>query len=320
MKQKYTQRVERLIQIAAEIKNVPYQTVRSLLEKMGISRSQFYKDRQALADMGFEFEYSRPKNRFVIIKDAYLPVGDLTFSERLSLIMAFRHLAATGEQILSYEGFNAAKKIALELPRQIRESLFEDVVLKEGFGSDRDIMKKVQNAIEENRRVILSYQRPEEDEPGSHEADLYHLYFRRRALYAEGHSLTENGIRAYRLSRISKLEFTPCIFTVRSDYDFGRRHRNAFSAYAGDTTEHVVIRFRGKARTFVQESMWHHSQMTQIQEDDSLVFEVDVAYPREVMWWSLRWGADAEILKPEWLREEAQKTIRNMGKVYEVTE
>jgi predicted DNA-binding transcriptional regulator YafY len=45
---------------------------------------------------------------------------------------------------------------------------------------------------------------------------------------------------------------------------------------------------------------------------------VDVAEPREVLWWALGWGADAEILEPAWLREEAIQTIRNMLARYQM--
>ena len=49
----------------------------------------------------------------------------------------------------------------------------------------------------------------------------------------------------------------------------------------------------------------------------SLLFEVDVAYPREVLWWMLGWGADAEVLEPGWLREEAKSEVGKMMKRYD---
>jgi hypothetical protein len=45
------------------------------------------------------------------------------------------------------------------------------------------------------------------------------------------------------------------------------------------------------------------------EKDGAILFHVDVAESMEVMWWAFQWGADAEILEPGWLREEAKKTV-----------
>ena len=52
--------------------------------------------------------------------------------------------------------------------------------------------------------------------------------------------------------------------------------------------------------------------------ENAIIFEVDVAEPREVLWWALGWGADAEIMEPDWLRKEAILTVRNMIARYEM--
>lgn len=299
-----------------EVKTEPRQTVPQLISKLGISRSQYYKDRDDLKAIGFKYDYSSSKKRFNITADKDLPVNSLTLTERLSLIMAFRQLSAAGDHILTFDGFDAAKKLAAELPEPLRESLFDDIVLKKGFGCERQIMDKLRKAVNENRRVTIIYQKPESDNPEAHQLDPYHLFFRRRALYIEGHSYTENGIRMYRLNRIKSVELTPMGFSIDNDYDFGLRHKNAFSAFPGETTQHVKIRFSRQARPFIEESLWHHSQETTKQKDGTLIFEVDVAQPREVMWWSFFWGAGSEILEPGWLRQEAKEEIGKMGEVY----
>ena len=129
-------RTYRLIKLIQEIKCSPRQTVGRLIHNLGISKAQLYKDRKALAELGFEFDYSRPLRRFVVTKDAFLPVEDLTLSERLSLVMAVRQLSAAGDYLLSFEGLNAARKLTADLPGPLRDStqvLFDDLVLKQGF-------------------------------------------------------------------------------------------------------------------------------------------------------------------------------------------
>jgi len=38
------------------------------------------------------------------------------------------------------------------------------------------------------------------------------------------------------------------------------------------------------------------------------------------MWWAFRWGAGAEILEPDWLRKEAEQTLREMCRLYGIME
>jgi len=305
------------MKIIQEVKTEPRQTVPQMIQMLGISRSQYYKDKDILKNMGFDFTYSRSEKRFILIRDYYPPIEGLSLSERLSLIMAFRQLSATGEYLLTFDGLNAAKKLAAELPEPLRDSLFDDIVLKEGFGCNQEIMERLQHAVTNRQRVILTYQRPGHDEPELHELEPYHIFFRRRALYAEGYSWTEKMICMYRLNRITKVEYTPYGFKeIRDNYNFGTRHRNAFSAFPGDTTEHVKIRFNRRIGEYIRETLWHHSQKITPAGDGGILFEVDVAYPREVMWWAFQWGAGAEVLEPLWLREEAKETIRKMSGNY----
>ena len=165
----------------------------------------------------------------------------------------------------------------------------------------------------------VPYFRPGSDKSTPEELDPYHLFFKKRALYIEGYSWTENGIRMYRVNRIRGIRFTPMYFSVRGNYDFAIRHRNAFSAFPGEHTEKVAVRFSSKARPYIEESLWHHSQVITRENDGAIRFEVEVAEPREVMWWTFQWGAEAEVLEPGWLREEAKKEIQKMGSRYDVS-
>lgn len=309
----------RLIRLVSDIKSSPYLTVEQLLVSHGISRAQFYKDKSALRELGFEFFWDRHRRRFSITRDAYFPIENLSLSERLSLLMAVRQLSAAGDYALSFEALNAARKLIADLPEPMREtavSLFDDLVLREGFGCRKEILEKLNTAVSENRRVVLSYRKPSAKQPKREELDPYHLFFQDRSLYVEGYACRQKDIRMFRLNRIQDIAFTPIKFTIQEDYSFGQRYRNAFSVFAGKTTEKVVVLFAARIRTYIEETLWHHSQITTRNDDGSLRFEVHVAEPREVMWWAFRWGAGAEIMEPVWLREEAKGEVEKMAGIY----
>lgn len=314
----FTQKkISRLLRLVIEVKTEPYQQPKALRDKLGIGKTQFYKDKKALAAIGFEFDFNRRKSRWEIGQDIMLPVENLNLSEQLALVMALRQLSAAGDHILAYHGLEAARKLSLNLPMPLRERLFDDMVIREGFGCQPEILERLERAIMGNWRVTLTYRRPAQDAPSLEELDPYHLFFKRRALYVEGYSWTEQGVRVYRLNRIGEVSFKSKGFSVREDYDFGKRYKNAFSVFGGENAERVKVRFDKKTRMYIEETLWHHSQrITENRDDGGIFFEVDVAYPREVMWWAFFWGEGAEILWPPWLRAEAKETVQKMAAAY----
>src|SRR5437016_13516464 len=107
---------DRLLRLASEIKTNPHQTVASLYHTLGVAKAQLYRDRLALEVIGFIFRYSRSQGRFLIEKDTYIPVYNLTLTETFALTMAVRQLSAAGDFVLSYDALEAIKKIVANAP------------------------------------------------------------------------------------------------------------------------------------------------------------------------------------------------------------
>src|SRR5499433_2681329 len=114
-------KIPRLLRLAAEIKTNPWQTVPTLCRSVGVGKAQFYRDKQALEEIGFIFNYSRAQSRFLIEKEPYLPVYDLTLTETFALTMAVRQLSAAGDFILTYDALEALKKLVANTPGVQRE-------------------------------------------------------------------------------------------------------------------------------------------------------------------------------------------------------
>ncbi len=51
-----------------------------------------------------------------------------------------------------------------------------------------------------------------------------------------------------------------------------------------------------------------------------MIFEARVAVTEEIKIWILKWGADAEVLAPESLRNEIRSEIRKMAAIYSETD
>ena len=80
---------------------------------------------------------------------------------------------------------------------------------------------------------------------------------------------------------------------------------------------HVVIKFAPRIAPLIREVRWHSTQQTFTMPDGSLRFEVTVAGLREIGWWVLTWGDEAEVLEPKELRERVAEIAERMVEVYQ---
>jgi predicted DNA-binding transcriptional regulator YafY len=315
----YARRLQRLLTIINEIKTTPHQTPKALYASLGISRAMFYKDCQVLKDLGLVFHYDRPQRRYIITQDRYLPVLDLSTSEMLALIMAVRQIASTGDHTLTYEAIAALRKVVSNTPAEVRAFLkasLDDVVLQDGFGCNPTILHDLWNACQEHQRLCIVYDRG--DGPREWVIDPYQLFFKRRALYLDACVVETRQVHMFRVNRIKSL----ALLGVRMPsplvpYNFRERHRHSFSVFVGTPPQRVRIRFRQAVRQYITETRWHASQQIDDLPDSSFIFTVEVSEPREVGWWVLQWGANAEVLEPESLRQELAETARALVAVYE---
>jgi predicted DNA-binding transcriptional regulator YafY len=302
-----------------EIKTNPRQEPRRLCRALGISPAMLYKDRQVLAHVGFTFRYDRSQRQYVITQDRFLPVLHLTSSEALALIMAVRQLSSTGDYTLTYEALAALRKVISNTPAEVRaffQASIDDVVLQDGLGCNAGILDDLWRACQEHRRLRIVHDRG--DGPLEWLIDPYQIFFKRRALYLDACVVAEQRVRMFRINRIKRVSRVdiPPIPTPIVDYNFRERHRHSFSVFVGEPAQRVRIKFRPEVRQYITESRWHTSQQLTDLPDGSLLFQVDVSEPREVGWWALQWGASAEVLEPESLRQEMRETVRELGRVY----
>ena len=315
----YARRLQRLLSLINEIKTTPHQTPEALYTGLGISRAMFYKDCQVLQALGLVFHYDRQQHRYIIIQDRYLPVLDLSTSEMLALIMAVRQIASTGDHTLTYEAIAALHKVVSNTPAEIRTFLqasLDDVVLQDSFGCHPTILRDLWQACQEHQRLRIVHERG----AGPHDwvIDPYQLFFKRRALYLDACVVETRQVHMFRVNRIKSL----ALLGVRMPnplvpYNFRERHRHSFSVFVGHPPQRVRIRFRPAVRQYITETRWHTSQQINDLPDGCFLFTVEVSETREVGWWVLQWGANAEVLEPESLRQEMAETARALVAVYE---
>lgn len=316
--QQYRGRLQRLLTLINEVKTNPRQVPRTLYHTLGISASMCDKDRRLLAGLGFAFRYNRRQQQYEVSEDQFLPVLTLSTSEVLALIMAVRQLSSSGDYTLTYDAVAALRKVISNTPGELRaffQASLDDVVLQQGFGCDAGILDALWHACQTHERLHIVHDRGHGPQEWS--IDPYQIFFERRALYLDACVVPERRISMFRINRITRVTATGVrVPTPLVPYNFRQRHQHSFSVFVGEQVQRVRVKFRSEVRQYITEARWHSSQQIEDLPDGTFILQVEVSEPREVGWRALQWGASAEVLESESLRQEMATTARGLVEVY----
>jgi len=129
------------------------------------------------------------------------------------------------------------------------------------------------------------------------------LWFHDGTFYLIGRCHLKKCVLVFAVDRIRSFEATGDTFTRPADFDPERFLATSFGVFQGDPVR-VKILFAPDVAGYVLEKTWHPSQKVAARKDGSLLFEAKVAGTREIKLWVLRWGAKAQVLAHQSLREE----------------
>lgn len=112
------------------------------------------------------------------------------------------------------------------------------------------------------------------------------------------------------VERILELELKATRFSVpaRLGETIESRLRDTFGIVSGESFE-VRVRFTPAQAPYIREREWHPSQELIDEADGGVVAVFRAGSPFEIRAWVLSFGAAAEVLAPDWFREEVKTEL-----------
>jgi proteasome accessory factor B len=277
----------------------------------GVSRRTTFRDLRTLRDSGLDVRFDEDRRGFRLERPGYLKPVDFTTSEALALLVLCDKLAEsrTGGIPLQSAARAAALKVLSLLPPRLRRyvEVAEQVHLRvgpvnplPGAASIYDLMTQ---AIDHRRRIRIRYDSFFEQAVIRTLLSPYRLLFHTRSWYVVGRSSLHRAVRTFNLGRVLDAEPTDSAFEIPPRFSLERYFGDAWSIIRdrGDRHE-VVIRFQPLVARNVAEVQWHRTQRLAWNDDGTLDFSATVEGLREIVWWVLRYGKEATVLRPPKLR------------------
>jgi predicted DNA-binding transcriptional regulator YafY len=178
-----------------------------------------------------------------------------------------------------------------------------------------EIQDEILSALVYRNPIDVEY-RPARGEKKNYKLEPYTIAAYRQGLYLFARDTAVDRVKTFaferfrRATRLRKERFSP-----PQDWDPGAFVADAFGITVG-RPQAVVVRFSAEVAEFIQERTWHRSQGFQPRRDGSVEIILRCAITPELKQWILGFGADAEVLEPESLREEIRGALTAAARRY----
>ncbi len=138
----------------------------------------------------------------------------------------------------------------------------------------------------------------------------------RNSWYLDAWCHAAEGLRSFALERIREQkrqgeaakEVSPEALSSHFDASYG--------IFSGPAEHLAELRFSPETSRWISEEIWHPDQQGAFEADGSWTLRVPFSNSRELIMDVLRYGADAEVLAPEFLRQAVTAEARRTAELY----
>jgi predicted DNA-binding transcriptional regulator YafY len=243
-----------------------------------------------------------------------LPVK-LTLAETAALVMSRDLLRPAGVGALGSALASAFDKVGRVLSRdavrvldQMRETIGVRAVGAKLQAPAAEHVALIEQALHDRRRLDMRYYSMSRDEETRRQVDPYHLTVYEGGFYLVGYCHLRKAERIFSVERIRELRMLATRFTVRPGFNAQEYLQHTWGIIKGDIVPVKVIFARSVAR-YIRDRLWHPTQKFRELSDGRLEMTMRVADTLEVRRWILGYGAQAEVVEPQTLREALRGEI-----------
>lgn len=295
-------RIDRLFAILLELQHRRRVRAVDLAHQFELSKRTVYRDMSALNQMGVPI-VSLPGEGFELVEGFYLPPLMFKENEAIALTLGLRLLTQQAAGSLTQAANSASAKINVVLPKQVRSKsealsgIIGFITPSQKFNLDDTQLLLIQQAIQDKRVLHIRYYGYQKNQASERDIEPHQLYYSDGIWYLEAYCRLRQDVRGFRLSRVDKL--------ILLNQHFSKRRKGKTKMAR---VVQVHIRFDTRILRWVRERQ-HYGFVRE--QDDRMVYQVnDVS---EIKPWILGWGAEAQVLAPQTLRNDLRETAQKLA-------
>ena len=287
-----------------------------LSRQFKVNRRTMYRDLGFLAEQGVPLW--QENGVFRIDRTHYQTTVRLTYHESVALVLAGLLLARTFDERNPHV-IAALRQLAVTLPEPLTSQL-ERAALRNQSQHTNQRHTAVLEAIAEGwgrgQKVRIAYRPPGSESLHERVIAPYTLEPTDAGIYVIGFDESTGEIRTFKLERVQDAHILQESYVIPDSFDPAEHLKNSWRIMNGDQPVEIILRFNADAAPYVQERIWHESQIIKAEAGGGLTVRLCISEPREVLPWIRSWGAQVEVMAPEWLREKVGEEMRTAAELY----
>lgn len=316
-------KIRRLLQIVEYLQSGRKYHTGQLSEFLNVSKRTIFRDLKVLQESGVQLLYDEVEQGYWVPPNTYLPPTDLTINETLALLVLGEKLGRTEGIPFQAAARDASMKLMANLPNSIRGMLSDltdrlqiRLESRHPLNHANEHYDRLIQAIETRCKIRLQYDSLYEQRTISTLVSPYEMVFQKRSWYVIGRSSLHRDTRTFHVGRITASELTKDDYEIPPRFSLKRFFGNAWRMIREEPEVEVIVRFKPLVARNVAEVIWHRTQKLVWNDDGSLNYHVQVEGIREISWWILGYGDQAEVLAPPSLRDLIVSHVDRMHAVY----
>ena len=284
-------------------------TVEEIADRLTVTKRTIYRDLHFLEEQGVPLW--QEDGRFGINRTRYLANVRLTFHESMSLVLAGLLLSRTIDERNPHV-VAALRKLGGVLPTNLVSQLDRAIERVQAQDSDYRpiaVLEALTEGWGTGHKVRIQYRSPRSGEIRPRTIAPYALEPTPSGIYVIGHDEWADDLRTFKLDRLETATVLNQPYEIPETFDLEAHLATGWRIMAGETPQEVVVRFTANVTARVLERQWHATQTVERCPDGRCILRVQIAEPLEMMPWIRSWGAEAEVLAPDWLRQEIEADL-----------
>lgn len=172
------------------------------------------------------------------------------------------------------------------------------------------------NAMRENRKVVIRYQKYNSDVCSEREIEPYFLKLHKRRWYVMAN--TANGYRIFSFDRIAEAKMMKVRFKVPKDFDPKEYFEDCFGIMRDESRPavRIVLRAIGKERFYMDDLPVHQSQRIIGKGDGYVDYEIHMRPTTDFVGYVMSRGSWLKVLSPQTLVDEIKQNLQEALGLY----
>jgi predicted DNA-binding transcriptional regulator YafY len=324
LRREHIRHLEKVFWIELEIRNGRYPNATTIAEHFEVSQKTAQRALDFMRDrLRMPIAYSAEHRGWYYTEPYFaLPAIEMTEGDLVAILLAEKLArqyrgTAIGQQIA--EAFAKVLQavtnvISVDLNALAEAHSFEAAATTE---PSFDMIRRLGQAIRERHRIAMKYFTATRGELTERKADPLHLRNSAGEWYLIAWDHLRQAPRDFLISRIRELEITEEQFYWPAGFDLNEYLDSGFGMIRGGQLHEVEIIFDEYQSRWIRErDKFHPTEEREELPDGRLILRMKVTALDGVKRFVMQYGAHAEVVEPEELRQAIRKEIEAMQAAY----